>query len=60
MNVALTRAKAGVIVVGHSGTLVGRGHGEVDESRAVWRRLLGGLVVVEIDDGKGGKEKKTG
>ncbi|GAB1319470.1 hypothetical protein MFIFM68171_09680 [Madurella fahalii] len=60
MNVALTRARAGVVVVGNRETLTGTGHGasakgpeDVDgESKGMWRRLVGGLVrvVVEVED----------
>ncbi len=47
MNVALTRARAGVIVIGHRATLT---MGTADpESTAVWRRLLGTLQEVKIE-----------
>ncbi|GAP83628.1 putative NAM7-nonsense-mediated mRNA decay protein [Rosellinia necatrix] len=46
MNVALTRAKAGLIVIGNRGTLT---QGTADpESAAMWKRLLGTLVVVDV------------
>ncbi len=46
MNVALTRAKAGMIIIGNRGTLT---QGTADpESTAMWKRLLGSLVVVDI------------
>lgn len=47
MNVALTRARAAVVVIGHRATLT---MGTADlESTAVWKRLLGELVEVEIE-----------
>lgn len=47
MNVALTRAKVGVIVIGHRTTLT---MGKVDlESAAVWSRLLGRLKEVKAE-----------
>jgi len=47
MNVALTRARAAVIVIGHQQTLT---MGTADpESRAVWTRLLKRLVHVKIE-----------
>lgn len=46
INVALTRAKAGVIVIGSRATLT---MGVADpESTAVWKRLLGQLVEVKL------------
>jgi regulator of nonsense transcripts 1 len=46
MNVALTRARAGLIVVGHRATLTGA---KVDpESKEMWRRLLDGMTPVEV------------
>lgn len=57
MNVALTRARAGVVVVGNRETLTGTGPGasargseDVDlESKGMWRRLVGGLVRAEVE-----------
>jgi superfamily I DNA and/or RNA helicase len=47
MNVALTRARAAVIVIGHRATLT---MGNADpESSAVWKRLLGVLVETRIE-----------
>jgi regulator of nonsense transcripts 1 len=47
MNVALTRARAAVIVIGHRATLT---MGTADpESMEVWKRLLGELVEVQIE-----------
>jgi superfamily I DNA and/or RNA helicase len=46
MNVALTRARKAVIIVGNKATLK---MGKADEeSTAVWRRLLGSCVEVKI------------
>ncbi len=46
MNVALTRARKAVIVVGNRATLTMGKVGE--ESMAVWKRRLGGCVEVKI------------
>jgi superfamily I DNA and/or RNA helicase len=47
MNVALTRARAGLIVVGNRATLTG---GKADpESTEMWKRLLDGVVSVGIE-----------
>ncbi|KAJ8126162.1 hypothetical protein O1611_g7476 [Lasiodiplodia mahajangana] len=47
MNVALTRAKAGLIIIGNRETLT---QGAADpESTAMWKRLLASLVVVDLD-----------
>jgi regulator of nonsense transcripts 1 len=47
MNVALTRAKAGVILLGNRATLT---MGTADpESTEVWRRLLATLVEIKIE-----------
>lgn len=49
MNVALTRARAGLIVIGNRETLTG---GMADpESTAMWKRLVGELVCVVVEDG---------
>lgn len=48
MNVALTRARAAVIVIGHRATLT---MGTADpESTAVWKRLLGALVEIKVEN----------
>ncbi|KAH7232515.1 AAA domain-containing protein, partial [Fusarium solani] len=47
MNVALTRARTALIVVGNRATLT---EGTVDEeSSTIWRRLLGRLTEVQLD-----------
>ncbi|RGP81431.1 hypothetical protein FLONG3_576 [Fusarium longipes] len=47
MNVALTRARSAIIVVGNRATLTG---GRADEeSSMMWRRLLGTLTEVKLD-----------
>jgi superfamily I DNA and/or RNA helicase len=47
MNVALTRARAAVIVIGHRATLT---MGSADpESTVVWKRLLGALVEIKVE-----------
>ncbi|KAI4918204.1 hypothetical protein J4E90_002585 [Alternaria incomplexa] len=49
LNVVMTRAKAGVVLVGHKNTLTGVGAAEtVDDSKLVWRRLLERCEVVEL------------
>ncbi|KAJ2987432.1 hypothetical protein NUW58_g4511 [Xylaria curta] len=46
MNVALTRAKSGLIVIGNRETLT---QGTADpDSTAMWKRLLNSLVVVDV------------
>ncbi|KAF4628609.1 hypothetical protein G7Y89_g9545 [Cudoniella acicularis] len=50
MNVALTRARAGVVVIGNRATLT-MGTGDV-ENAAVWKRLLCALVEVRIENGR--------
>ncbi|KAI2642309.1 RNA dependent RNA polymerase-domain-containing protein [Xylaria nigripes] len=46
MNVALTRAKAGLIIIGNRATLT---QGMADaESTAMWRRLLGSTVSIDL------------
>lgn len=61
LNVVMTRAKTGVVVIGNKETLtmVGGGRlkemgeaenkGEEEEGREVWRRLVGGCGVVELE-----------
>lgn len=46
MNVALTRAKLGLIIVGNKATLTGGS--EEEESTGVWRRLMGQLAIVAL------------
>jgi regulator of nonsense transcripts 1 len=66
MNVALTRARAGVVVVGCRGTLTGPtrvreregdgegGRGGDDDGKGLWRILVGGLVAVDLElEGEG-------
>lgn len=49
LNVVMTRAKAGVVLVGHKNTLTGVGAAEtVDDSKLIWRRLLERCEVVEL------------
>ena len=49
LNVVMTRAKAGVVLVGHKNTLTGVGAAEAaDDSKLVWRRLLERCEVVEL------------
>jgi superfamily I DNA and/or RNA helicase len=56
MNVALTRARAGVIIIGNRATLT---MGTADpESTAVWKRLLSSLSEVKIEIPEGGKGVK--
>ncbi|KAK8067364.1 RNA dependent RNA polymerase-domain-containing protein [Apiospora hydei] len=55
MNVALTRARAGLIVLGNEATLTGAGGGAEketgdDESKGMWKRLLGTLTRVELEE----------
>jgi len=50
LNVALTRAKAGLVIIGDCETLTMREEEEEEEaSVAVWRRLLDGLVRVGVE-----------
>lgn len=54
LNVVMTRAKCGVVIVGHKGTLTGGVSAEdVDESKMVWKRLWNRCEAVEIE-GLGG------
>jgi regulator of nonsense transcripts 1 len=49
LNVVMTRAKAGVVLIGHKNTLTGVAAGvAADESKLVWRRLLQRCEVVEL------------
>lgn len=53
MNVALTRARSGVVVVGNRETLTGttsntQEQRDDEEEKGLWRRLLGGLVTVRL------------
>jgi superfamily I DNA and/or RNA helicase len=49
LNVVMTRAKAGIVLIGHQNTLAGVEAGIVEnESKLVWRRLLGQCEVVSL------------
>jgi superfamily I DNA and/or RNA helicase len=55
LNVVMTRAKCGVVIVGHNGTLTGSvggvsdvGAEDVDGSKSVWKRLWSRCEGVEI------------
>jgi len=50
MNVALTRARAAVIVIGNKATLT-MGDTTADREKEVWKRLLGALLPVEVKVG---------
>lgn len=47
LNVALTRARAGLIIIGHYGTLTG--DASDSQSSAVWKRLLDRLTPVRVE-----------
>lgn len=47
LNVAMTRAKAGVVIIGDQATLSG---GDDETSAAVWRRLIGSCTLVKLED----------
>ncbi|KAJ9644513.1 hypothetical protein H2201_000287 [Coniosporium apollinis] len=47
LNVAMTRAKAGVIIIGDQSTLSG---GDDEVSAAVWKRLIGSCTLVKLED----------
>ncbi|KAL2177639.1 AAA domain-containing protein [Thermothelomyces heterothallicus CBS 202.75] len=67
MNVALTRARAGVVIVGSRETLTGTARspgvggkveeGAGDEGKGLWRRLIGGLVSVGVEALEAGESK---
>lgn len=46
LNVALTRAKRGLVVIGNRGSLT---YGDDEESAAVWKRLVGVWEVVTLE-----------
>ena len=50
LNVVMTRAKTGVIVIGNRNTLTGTASdvGEIDESKRVWQRLFERCTLVEV------------
>ena len=49
LNVVMTRAKAGIIIIGDKVTLIGGGKDEVDtKSKDVWRRLLNQCHEVQV------------
>jgi superfamily I DNA and/or RNA helicase len=51
LNVAITRAKTGLILIGNRATLLGQAADDVDaESKQVWKRLLDDCCEVIIDD----------
>ncbi|SMR51713.1 unnamed protein product [Zymoseptoria tritici ST99CH_3D1] len=55
LNVAMTRAKASVIVIGDRKTLSGQSSADADvESKAVWKRLLDSCVEVALPEGVSG------
>jgi superfamily I DNA and/or RNA helicase len=50
LNVVMTRAKAGVVIIGHRDTLVQQGNETGDqESKRIWRELLVSCEKVEIE-----------
>ncbi|RYP23845.1 hypothetical protein DL765_000922 [Monosporascus sp. GIB2] len=50
LNVVMTRAKVGVVVIGNKNTLAGTAAGVegIEESNTVWRRLIDKRAVVEL------------
>lgn len=49
LNMAMTRAKAGIIIIGDRVTLTGKAEGDsMDESTAVWVRLLRNYIEVRL------------
>jgi superfamily I DNA and/or RNA helicase len=51
LNVAMTRARAAVIVIGDRATLTGRSSDDGDmESKGVWKRLLDGCSEVKLPE----------
>lgn len=52
LNVVMTRAKCGVVVIGNKSTLVGGvgGGGDLDESKIVWKRLIERCAAIEIEE----------
>ena len=57
LNVAMTRAKAGVIVVGNISTLIEPSDGnEEEESKRVWRRLVQACTETRVEVPAGGDE----
>lgn len=52
LNVVMTRARCGVVVISNKSTLVGGtgGGGDLDESKMVWKRLIERCAVAKIED----------
>ena len=49
LNVAMTRAKAGIVIIGDKMTLIGHGDEEIyTKSKDVWKRLLDQCHEVQI------------
>lgn len=50
LNVVMTRAKAGVIIIGHQDTLHQVGEGGDEESKRIWKQLIGSCEKVKIEE----------
>jgi superfamily I DNA and/or RNA helicase len=56
LNVVMTRARAGVVLIGNRSTVTGVGAGvDADDSRMVWRRLVERCDVVQLPAPAGGR-----
>jgi superfamily I DNA and/or RNA helicase len=55
LNVVMTRAKCGVVIIGNKATLVGGIElgGDLEESKRVWQRLANRCQMVQIEAGAG-------